>query len=101
MHEEAQLVAEQSCEHVLTKLEWKTLQQQEKRKRSKLSSTEPPTLAWAYKALAKLGGFTDTKRTGIAGWDTLWDGWERLQEYVSGVMLAKEMLANGVDLNEI
>ena len=101
MHEEAQLVAEQSCEHVLTKLEWKTLQQQEKRKRSKLSSTEPPTLAWAYEALAKLGGFTDTKRTGIAGWDTLWDGWERLQENVSGVMLAKEMLASGVDLDEI
>ena len=101
MHEEAKLVANQSCEHVLTKTEWKVLQQQEKKKRTRMASTEPPSLEWAYKALAKLGGFTDTKRTGIAGWDTLWTGWERLQERVNGVLLAKELLANGVDLDEI
>jgi hypothetical protein len=29
--------------------------------------------------VAKLGGFTDTKRTGIAGWATLWVLQERVQ----------------------
>jgi hypothetical protein len=27
----------------------------------------PPSLQWAYLTIAKLGGFADTKRTGIAG----------------------------------
>jgi hypothetical protein len=33
-------------------------------------------------AVAKLGGFTDSKRMGIAGCPTLWLGWYRLQERV-------------------
>lgn len=97
MHEEAKQAANQSCEHVLIKTEWKILVQQEKRK----CINEPPSLEWAYKAIAKLGGFTDTKRTGIASWATLWNGWERLQERVNGLMLAKELLSNGVDLDEM
>jgi hypothetical protein len=37
-----------------------------------------PFARWAFYAIAKLGGFTDTKRTGRPGWDTIWHGWFRL-----------------------
>jgi len=52
-------------------------------------------MKWAYKSLAKLGGFTDSKRTGMASWSTMWEGWDTLQAQVSGYRLAKEMLAAG------
>jgi hypothetical protein len=48
----------------------------------------PPTARWACLAVARLGGFTDTKRTGRPGWDTLWHGWQVLQERVAGFRLA-------------
>jgi hypothetical protein len=50
----------------------------------------PPSLRWACRAIAKLGGFTDTQRTGRPGWQTLWHGWARLQERIEGVRLAKK-----------
>lgn len=50
---------------------------------------EPPSARWAFLALARLGGFTDTKRTGRPGWATIWHGWFRLQERVEGYRLAK------------
>lgn len=57
--------------------------------------TQPPTALWAYRALARMGGFTDTKRTGRPGWDTLWHGWFRLQErlesYLPGKLMATKM----------
>ncbi|MBM7074043.1 hypothetical protein JQC92_18725 [Shewanella sp. 202IG2-18] len=52
----------------------------------------------AYQSQAKSGGFTDTKRTGIAGWETIWAGWDTLQSYVVGYRMAKEMLADGETL---
>ena len=58
-------------------------------------------VVWVYKAIAKLGGFTDSRRTGIAGWDTLWKGWDKLQERVQGMLMAKQMLTEGIDLDEI
>lgn len=51
---------------------------------------QTPSAAWAYRALAKMGGFTDTKRTGRPGWDTLWYGWSRLQERLEGYWLSKQ-----------
>ncbi len=30
------------------------------------------SLQWAYMAIARLGGFMDSKRTGIASWGALW-----------------------------
>lgn len=52
---------------------------------------QTPSAAWAYRALAKMGGFTDTKRTGRPGWDTLWHGWFLLQERLEGYWLSKQM----------
>lgn len=50
---------------------------------------EMPTLKWAYYALARLGGFQDTKRTGKVGWATLWKGWFKLADMVEGYELAQ------------
>lgn len=49
----------------------------------------PPTQRQVYEAIAKLGGFLDTKRTHIAGWQTLWKGYYRFQERLGAWKLAK------------
>ncbi len=49
----------------------------------------PPTVAWAFSALAKLAGWRDTKRTGRIGWQTLWRGWAKLDSLVEGWTLAQ------------
>jgi len=78
------------CDAVLNEAEWKML----------WVSTEegplpprPPSAHWAYLALAKLGGFADTKRTGRPGWDTMWHGWFRLQERIEGYQFSQRQLA--------
>ncbi len=40
-------------------------------------------------ALAKLGGWRDTKRTGRIGWQPLWRGWTQLETLVDGWRLAR------------
>ena len=42
-------------------------------------------------AIARLGGWIDSKRTGIVGWPTLWQGWYRLQDKVDGMMIAQSL----------
>jgi len=56
---------------------------------------EPPTAAWAFKAIAKLGGWTNSKRTGKASWATIWDGWFKLNEQVKGFLLAQKLMRDG------
>jgi hypothetical protein len=74
-----------SCEEMLTEIEWKVLW---KAVEKKDFPTTPPSAAWAYQAIAKLGGWSNSKRTGRTSWSTLWDGWFRLTERVEGFMLA-------------
>ena len=98
--DEAAECAKLRCDKVLSADEILMLVQIDKsnmKKKSKKKSSEP-TLQWAYISIAKLGGFTDSKRTGIAGWETLWKGWDRLQERVQGLLLAREMLADAIDI---
>jgi hypothetical protein len=83
--------AETTCGTVLTEDEWKVLWVATERNKP-LPKTVPPA-HWAFYALAKLGGFTDTKRTGSVGWDTIWHGWFRLQERLQGYQLSKSELA--------
>ena len=47
----------------------------------------PPTLRWAMESIAKLGGWTDSKRTGRIGWISLWRGWLDLEAHVEGAMI--------------
>jgi len=77
--------AEMSCEPVLDPLEWQVLWLSTEPE--KPLPSKPPTMQWAYLAIAKLGGFTDTKRTGRASWATIWLGWSRLNERVIGCRL--------------
>jgi hypothetical protein len=48
--------------------------------------------------VVRLGGFHDSKRTGIAGWEALWDGWTQLQDQLVGYLAARDMLHDGIDL---
>jgi hypothetical protein len=82
---------EATCEAVLSADEWKVLWVSTKPKEP-LPQT-PPSARWAFYAIARLGGFTDTKRTGRPGWDTIWHGWFRLQERLEGYQLSKSVLA--------
>ncbi|MBA2650715.1 MAG: IS4 family transposase [Tatlockia sp.] len=74
-----------SCEELLTEIEWKILWKTVEKKDLPLN---PPSAAWAYQAIAKLGGWSNSKRTGKASWATIWEGWWRLTERVEGCYLA-------------
>ena len=54
-----------------------------------------PTVRWAYQTIGRMGGWLDTKRTGRIGWQTLWEGWDKLQQRLAGWRAAKEMMAAG------
>lgn len=49
-----------------------------------LPNDESPSKAWAFGALAKLGGWYDSKKTGRVSWTTLWNGWEVFQHSLVG-----------------
>lgn len=83
----------QSCGSVLEEDEWKILMQHYKPRGHK--GKEAPNMKWAYQSLAKLGGFNDTKRTGMASWSTIWEGWDELQAQVTGYRIAKDMFRAG------
>lgn len=81
---------ETTCETVLNKDEWKVLWLSTEHNQP--IPTTAPLARWAFYAIAKLGGFTDTKRTGRPGWDTIWHGWFRLRERLDGYQLSKSAL---------
>ncbi len=60
----------------------------------KVEGTAPPekspSCLWAYRAIAKLAGWADSRRTGRIALDTLWRGVERLSALVEGWRLATE-----------
>ncbi|MCD8560450.1 MAG: IS4 family transposase [Shewanella xiamenensis] len=91
--EAARCVEEQGCDTVLEEDEWRLLMRIHKPRGHKDKGA--PSLKWAYQSIAKLGGFTDTKRTGIASWGAMWEGWNTLQSHVVGYRTAKDMLADG------
>jgi hypothetical protein len=77
-----------SCDLLLTDNEWKVLWGSvEKKSLPKII----PSAAWAYRAIAKLGGWNDSKRSGKAAWSTIWKGWFRLKERLEGVCIAQEI----------
>ena len=82
-----------SCRQVLTADEFIVLwyAAQPKKGKKKKVPKEIPSLSWAYKTIAKLGGWADTKRLGRASWATIWDGWFCLQERLAGYLVAKEI----------
>lgn len=81
--------AETACSSILPTLHWKLLWLSVD-KRKPLPETTP-SVTWAFRALGRLGGWKDTKRTGRVGWEAIWDGWFRLQERLDGHYLAREL----------
>lgn len=79
------------CSKVLPDLHWKLLWRSVDKR--KPLPKDCPSLAWAFRALGRLGGWKDTKRTGRVGWEAVWDGWFRLQERLDGHYLARELSA--------
>jgi len=81
-----------ACTTLLSAEQWKILwfSIQPKNGKKKRLPKKPPSIGWAYQAIAKLGGWNDSKRTGRASWITVWKGWFRLQERLEGVKLAND-----------
>ena len=73
--------------HLLTTDEWRVLWITTKKSKP---PKEPPNVKWAYKGLGKLGGWHDSKRTGIIGWNALWKGWFRLMDKVESYTDVKQ-----------
>jgi Transposase Tn5 dimerisation domain len=80
---------EAPCEQVLCPIEWKVLWTT--CEKGKPLPTEVPSMQWAYRAIARLGHWSDTKRTGRASWDTLWNGWQRLSDHLLGYRVAQRL----------
>ena len=83
---EDETLANQSCEQMLGTKLWKLLWLKTE-KEKKLTKTAPNML-WAYRSIAKLGGWKDTKRTGRASVKVLWEGWSLLGTMFEGYDLA-------------
>jgi Transposase DNA-binding/Transposase DDE domain len=76
------------CSAVLSTPQWQCLSAKMDPERP--IPKRPPTIVWALEAIARLGGWRDTKRSGRIGWQTLWRGWARLQELAEGWNLAMQ-----------
>ncbi|WP_305842330.1 IS4 family transposase [Photobacterium leiognathi] len=88
---ESKELSSSCCERVLKGKAWKLMWLKlEKKKLPK----EAPDISWAYRSIARLGGWKDTKRTGRASVKTLWQGWFRLQTILEGYELAKSLEHN-------
>lgn len=77
-----------SCEVILSPLEWKLLW---KKQETRTLPRTPPSLYWAYHSIGKLGGWHNSKRNGRVGWETLWEGWFKLQTILEGYQLAMSL----------
>jgi hypothetical protein len=78
-----------SCEVCAKKLTWQLLWM--KVKKGTPLPKEAPSLHWFYYALAKLGGWYDSKRNGRVGIKALWLGWFTLMEIVESAELLKSI----------
>jgi len=77
-----------SCAGILSKPQWQCLVA--KMDPDRPIPKRPPTIVWALEAIARLGGWRDTKRSGQIGWQTMWPGWAKLQELAEGWSLAMQ-----------
>lgn len=81
MAENQKEAKKKSCELMFTPTEWQMLWF--KMEEKQLPET-PPSLHWGYYALARLGGWYDSKRTGRVSTKTMWEGWVALIHMLDG-----------------
>jgi hypothetical protein len=77
-----------SCDECFNQKEWKLLWLKTEKK---TLPGETPSLYWAYYALAKLGRWYDSKRTGKVGTKAIWSGWQELMVMLDAVEIAKNL----------
>jgi hypothetical protein len=75
------------CTAILSPLEWQILWL--KVEEGKPLPRKPPNRQWAYKAIGRLVGWYDSKRTGRVGMKTFWNGYRTLQDLTKTVALAQ------------
>jgi hypothetical protein len=85
-NEQAKLIPCISC---FSPLSWKILWKKTEKKQP--FPDKIPSLNWAYYAIAKLGGWYDSKRTGRVGVKALWTGWIKLMDLVEAYEIMKEL----------
>jgi len=78
-----------NCEQYFEPLEWKLMWSKTE---ANALPKKAPSLYWAYYALAKLGRWHDSKRTGIVGWEALWDGWFALNQLLEGARFMQQKM---------
>jgi len=78
-----------SCEVCADKLTWQLLWV--KLNKGGVIPKETPSLYWFYYALAKLGGWYDSKRNGRVGVKALYSGWFKLMEMVESAEILKSI----------
>lgn len=79
------------CRVCFSDISWKLLWSKIETKKKLPDS--PPSLYWAYYALAKLGKWHDSARNGRVGTKAIWEGWITLMNYVEAYEIFK-----GLDL---
>lgn len=79
---------EACCDQLLSESEWRVLFATTAKA---TPPAEPPTAQWAYRTLAKLGGWADTQHTGRPGWEAIWRGFFRLAERLEGYRAAQQV----------
>ena len=80
---------ETCCSSFFNDVEWRLLWSKTE---SKPIPQKPPSLFWAYYALAKLGRWYDSKHTGRVGWNALWKGWYNLTQLIDGARLVQNIV---------
>ena len=81
-------LAQQPCDTILSATEWYVLYLTTQKRKP---PPEPPSAEWAYRAIARLGGWMNTQRTGRPGWQAIWYGLFRLAERVETHRLTVEL----------
>lgn len=81
-----------SCLNIMSSQSWKILWTATHKKEPLPNA--PPSLYWAYYAIAKLGRWHDSKRNGRVGIKAFWDGWIKLLVLVESYEMFK-----GLDLD--
>jgi len=81
-------LAQQPCDTILTTTEWCVLYMTVHKA---APPAQPPSAEWAYRAIAKLGGWMNTQRSGRPGWQAIWYGLFRLSERVEAHVLALDL----------
>jgi hypothetical protein len=82
---------EAPCDKVLSKEQWVCLWALSQEGKEGPVPAHAPSLRWAVEKIANLGGWIKSKQTTAIGWQTLWRGWQKLDERVIGFLAAQIM----------